>query len=230
MQETLGAPTREIRLADSAVQGFYRFHACVYDWTRWTILHGRRRAVAQLGLRPDSEVLEIGCGTGLNFRFVLEKLDPNRGRLLGLDFSADMLKRAKKRVDSRGWSNVELLEADATQLDLERRFDGVLFAYSLTMIPDWPRAIERAAAHLKPAGRLVVLDFGRFDRWGPIGAMMRGWLRLNHVETLRPYEEELRDVFPNLEISRWFGGYNFTAVGQAGATTPLPGREGLGEG
>lgn len=209
-------------MADSAVQGFYRFHAYVYDWTRWTILHGRRRAVAKLGLRPDSEVLEIGCGTGLNFNHVLQELDPNRGRLLGLDFSGDMLKRAKKRVDSRGWPNVELLEADATQLELERRFDGVFFAYSLTMIPDWPQAIERAAAHLKPGGRMVVLDFGRFNRWGPLGAAMRGWLRLNHVETLRQYEEKLREVFPNLEISRWFGGYNFTAVGQYCETGSQP--------
>lgn len=201
-------------MANTAVQGFYRFHARVYDWTRWTILHGRRKAVRQLALRPDSDVLEIGCGTGLNFRFVLERLDQSQGRLLGLDFSADMLRQAEKRLAARGWSNVELLQADAAQLELDRRFDAVLFAYSLTMIPDWPAAIDRAAAHLKPGGRLVVLDFGKFDRWGPFGAVMRGWLRLNHVETLRPYENKLREVFPNLEVSRWLGGYNFTAVGR----------------
>src|SRR3990170_732430 len=60
----------------------------VYDSTRWMILHGRRAAVELLALRPDSQVLEIGCGTGLNFRRLLEKLDPARGVLTGLDFSA----------------------------------------------------------------------------------------------------------------------------------------------
>ncbi len=202
-------------MARSAVQGFYRYHAYIYDWTRWTILHGRKRAVARLELEPDSDVLEVGCGTGLNFRYVLERLDPARGRLVGLDFSGDMLRQARKRIAARGWRNVELVEADAARMDLGRRFHGILFAYSLTMIPDWPAAIERAAAHLAPGGRLVVLDFSRFAAWGPLGALMRGWLRLNHVETLRPYEDKLRATFPRVDVSYWLGGYNFTAVCQA---------------
>ncbi len=199
----------------TAVQTFYRYHAYVYDWTRWTILHGRKRAVEKLELRPDSEVLEIGCGTGLNFRYVLERLDSRRGRLVGLDFSADMLKQAQKRLAARGWDNVELVESDAAKMKLDRRFDAILFAYSLTMIPDWRGAVDRAREHLKPGGRLVVLDFGQFQRWGPFGAVMRGWLRLNHVETLRQYEGKLREVFPDLEVYHWLGGYNLTAVGRA---------------
>ncbi|MBU0617644.1 MAG: methyltransferase domain-containing protein [Planctomycetes bacterium] len=198
----------------TAVQTFYRYHAYVYDWTRWAILHGRRRAVARLQLRPDSEVLEVGCGTGLNFRYLLEQLDPERGRLVGLDFSPDMLRRARKRVAANGWTNVELIEADAARLDLGRRFDGILFAYSLTLIPDWRAAIDRAEQHLKPGGRLVVLDFGQFKRWGPFGALLRGWLRLNHVETLRQYEDGLREVFSDLDVYHWLGGYNLTAVGR----------------
>ncbi|MBI5866481.1 MAG: methyltransferase domain-containing protein [Planctomycetes bacterium] len=201
-------------MAHSAVQRFYRYHAYFYDSTRWMILHGRRRAAQRLGLRPDCTVLEIGCGTGLNFPYVLEQLDARRGRVVGLDFSADMLRQAEKRVRARGWTNVELVQGDATQLRLGTKFDGILFAYSLTMIPDWPRAIQCAGEHLKPGGRLVVLDFGRFAGWGPLGAVMRGWLRANHVETLRPYVETLRKSFPSLEVFDWFGGYNFTAVGQ----------------
>ena len=45
---------------------------------------------------------------------------------------------------------------------------------------------------------------------------MRTWLRLNHVETLRPYEDELRKRFNRLEVHYWLGGYNFTAVGRKG--------------
>lgn len=198
----------------SAVQTFYRYQAFLYDWTRWTILHGRRRAIAHLALRPDSAVLEIGCGTGLSFRHLLGRLDPQRGRLVGVDFSPQMLRQAERRVRSRGWTNVTLVLADATELELGERFDGILFAYSLSMIPDWSAALERACAHLKPGGRLVVLDFGRFEGWGPLGALFRGWLRLNHVETLHPYEQKLRALFADLRVERWLGGYSFTAVGQ----------------
>jgi S-adenosylmethionine-diacylgycerolhomoserine-N-methlytransferase len=201
-------------LGSTAVQSFYRYHAWVYDWTRWTILHGRRRAVLRLQLAPDSDVLEIGCGTGLNFRYVLDDLDPARGRLVGLDFSHDMLRQAEKRVAAQGWQNVQLVEADAARLDLPQRFDAILFAYSLTMIPAWRAALERAHEHLKPRGRLVVLDFGRFHAWGPLAPLMRGWLRLNHVETVRPYAQKLREIFPDLLVHSWLGGYNFTAVGQ----------------
>lgn len=204
-------------MADSAVQRFYRFHAYVYDSTRWMILHGRRRAVAALGLRPNSRVLEIGCGTGLNFRYILEYLDPGAGRLTGVDFSGDMLKQARKRVAARGWSNVDLVQADATTLDLGRPFDAVFFGYSLTMIPDWPAALARARDHLVGSGLLVVLDFSRFDKWGLLAPVMRTWLRLNHVETLRPYEDELRRLLARVEVQYWLGGYNFTAVGRKGS-------------
>jgi S-adenosylmethionine-diacylgycerolhomoserine-N-methlytransferase len=201
-------------LSSTAVQTFYHYHAYIYDWTRWTILHGRRQAVARLQLSPASDVLEVGCGTGLNFRHLLMHLDPVRGRLVGLDFSRDMLRKAAKRVAARGWRNVELVEADAASFHLDRRFDGILFAYSLTLIPNWVAALERAREHLKLGGRLVVLDFGRFERWGPLAPLARGWLRLNHVETLRPYKDTLREIFPSLRVYDWLGGYNFTAVGR----------------
>ncbi|MBK9118111.1 MAG: methyltransferase domain-containing protein [Phycisphaerales bacterium] len=205
-------------MSDTTVQRYYRLQSYVYDATRWTILHGRRRAAAALRLRPGSSVLEVGCGTGLNFRHVLAHLNPAaNGRLIGLDFSADMLRRAARRVARHGWPHVELAQADATTMDLGRTFDAVYFAYSLTMIPNWPAALERAYAHLKPGGVAVVLDFSRFAGWGPLGALPRGWLRWNHVETERNYEDEIRRRFDHCEVKYWGGGYNFTAVGRRGA-------------
>ncbi len=198
----------------SSVQRFYRYHALVYDHTRWMILHGRRRAVRELNLKPDARLLEIGCGTGLNFRFAQEQLDPRRSRLVGVDFSADMLRVAEARVHDRGWRNVELVNADATTLDLGEQFDGVFFAYSLTMIPDYRAALQRGREHLRPGGRLVVLDFGAFQHWGPLAPVMRAWLRANHVETTRPYLDAAREIFPELRVIHWMGGYNFTAVGE----------------
>lgn len=208
-------------MSDSAVQRFYRYHAYIYDSTRWMILHGRRRASEVLSLRPESEVLEVGCGTGLNLRFVQERLDPARGKLVGLDFSADMLERAQRRVETNGWRNVELVQADASTLRMARRFDGILFAYSITMIPDWRGALRRAYEHLNPGGRMVVLDFGQFRGWGPLAPLMRGWLRANHVETLQPYIETLRELDPKLQVIDWMGGYNFTAVVRRGDAVPV---------
>ncbi|MHC5078434.1 MAG: class I SAM-dependent methyltransferase, partial [Planctomycetota bacterium] len=194
------------------VQRQYRLHAPIYDWTRWIFLLGRRRAVAGLKAEPDSRILEIGCGTGLNFRHVLGELDRESGRLVGLDFSKEMLGKARKRRTAKGWNHVDLVRGDATRMGFQTRFDGILFAYSLTMIPDWRGALRNAFDHLRPGGRLVVLDFGPFTGWGPLGAVLRGWLRHHHVETLRPYEEALRELFLDLTFRRWLGGGYFTAT------------------
>lgn len=199
---------------ESAVQRFYRFQARIYDLTRWAVLHGRRRAVDRLGIRPDDHVLEVGCGTGLNFHHLRAPLDPVSGSLTGLDFSPEMLARARKRVSRRGWSNVELARGDAMAMDLERKYDRILFAYSLTMIPDWRTALLRAREHLADGGRLVVLDFGIFQSWGPMGALVRGWLRLNHVDVHRSWAEFLRSQFRRIEVESWLGGYNLIVTAE----------------
>jgi ubiquinone/menaquinone biosynthesis C-methylase UbiE len=203
-------------LSGSAVQRLYRFHAHIYDWTRWAFLFGRRRAVASLNLRPGDGVLEVGCGTGLNFSLLVDGLDPGAGRLTGLDFSLDMLRKARKRKRARGWDHVDLVDADACRMPLTRSFDAILFAYSLTMIPDWPCALDNAYARLKPGGRLGVLDFDTARGWGPLGAILRFWLRVHHVETKRPYVEKMKSLFPDLHVVRALGGYYLIAVGTKG--------------
>lgn len=201
-------------MTQMAVQRFYRYQAGVYDLTRWMILRRRQRAVEKLDLRPTDRVLEVGCGTGLNFRLILERLDPQAGSLTGVDFSPHMLKRARRRVFRAGWPNVELIEADATRLWLGRQFDAVLFAYSLAVISDWQAALRCAWEHLGPRGRLVVLEFGRFEGWGLAGRMARWWLRFNHVETVRPYIAGLRELMGQVEVENWLSDYCFVAVGR----------------
>lgn len=205
-------PRERLNVQQTPVQRYYRFHAAIYDWTRWAVLRRRKLAIQRLELRPDSHVLEIGCGTGLNFGAILKQLDPQAGRLTGVDFSPDMLGRARGRIERHGWLNVELVSADATALSLGERFEAVLFAYSLSMIPDWERALARAWDHLRPGGRLVILDFGRFERWGPAGWLARAWLRANHVATGRAYPQRLAQVLGRVSYEPWLGGYAFVAT------------------
>jgi S-adenosylmethionine-diacylgycerolhomoserine-N-methlytransferase len=77
-----------------------------------------------------------------------------------LDLSPSLLEIARKRIASRGWTNVETVEADATTFQpASGPVDVVTFSYSLTMIPDWFAAIENALAILKPGGLIGVADF-----------------------------------------------------------------------
>jgi len=125
----------------------------------------RRRAVAALGLKPGDTILEIGAGTGRNFPYLVEAVGPS-GTVIGVDASQGMLAEARKLIERRGWSNVQLLHQDATQLQLDRDVDGVLFSLSYSALPEPRPALARAWERLRPNARVVVMDMGLTQsRW-----------------------------------------------------------------
>lgn len=119
----------------------------------------RRRAVAALGLKPGDTVLEIGAGTGRNFPYLLEAVGPS-GTIIAVDTSPGMLAEARELVERHGWSNVTLLQQDATQLELEHEVDGVLFSLSYSAMPEPRLALARAWERMRPSSRVVVMDAG----------------------------------------------------------------------
>ncbi len=119
----------------------------------------RRRAVAALGLKAGDTVLEIGAGTGRNFPYLVEAVGPG-GTIIGVDASEGMLAEARKLIERRGWSNVQLRHGDATQLDIEGDVDGVLFSLSYSAMPEPRPALARAWERLRPSSRVVVMDMG----------------------------------------------------------------------
>jgi ubiquinone/menaquinone biosynthesis C-methylase UbiE len=115
--------------------------------------------VAALGLKPGDTVLEMGAGTGRNFPYLVDAVGPS-GAVIGVDASPGMLAEAGRLIERRGWSNVHLLEQDATQLELDRDVDGVLFSLSYSAMPEPHPALARAWERLRPSSRVVVMDAG----------------------------------------------------------------------
>src|SRR3984885_13185434 len=76
----------------------------------------RLQAVQALGLRPGSTVVDLACGTGLNFPLLQQAVGPG-GRIVGVDLTDAMLARAEDRIEANSWSNVSLVEADAAGFD-----------------------------------------------------------------------------------------------------------------
>jgi len=203
----------------SGALGMYRRHARFYDLTRWLFLRGRRGAVARTGLAEGGRALEVGCGTGANLLRLRGLVGPG-GRVHGLDLSPEMLAVARRKVERRGWENVRLHEGDAGHFELGSRFDAVLYSYSLSMIPNWRSSLAAAARHLRPGGRLVVVDFGRMRRLGPLGRLARKWLRYHHVDAERPYVAGLEELFGAARVERGWLGWHFIATATATALKP----------
>lgn len=140
----------------------YRWGARVYDLVsleRVVYRPGRRAAIESLHLTAGLRVLDVGCGTGLNFSQLLSALGSG-GEVVGVDASGAMLRQAQQRIDRNGWLNVTLVEGDAARLDslVAGAFDAVIFTYSLSVIGDWTQAWQRAWALLRPGGRVAVVD------------------------------------------------------------------------
>jgi len=124
----------------------------------------RRLAVEKLDLTRGDSVLDLSCGTGANLALLEAEIGPD-GRLVGLDYTHAMLEQARQLVEKEGWQNVELVEADAGSFDLDEQLDAVIWTLAASVVPAWQLALQRAVAHLKPGGRLVVADARFTDRW-----------------------------------------------------------------
>ena len=84
----------------------------------------RRMAIKALDPKPGNTIVEIGCGTGMNFPLLQAKVGPT-GKIIGVDISEAMLELAKKRVDDAGWKNVDLVLASAADYTFPDGVDGI---------------------------------------------------------------------------------------------------------
>lgn len=197
-----------------SVRKHFKFHSKIYDITRWAFLFNRADAIEALKLEQGMSVVEIGCGTGLNFSRILRKIG-NDGTLIGLDHSKEMLAKAGKKIEKFNWQNVQLFCEEAENFNLSIKFDAILYSYSISMIPDWKSSITSSIGHLKKGGHLVILDFYGFPRWGKVcKRIINWWLNKNHVNMKRNYEKFLSRIFTNLEIKTFKLGYNFIVFGK----------------
>jgi ubiquinone/menaquinone biosynthesis C-methylase UbiE len=139
----------------------------------------RLRAVQALGLRRGDTVIDIACGTGLNFQLIEEAIGP-AGRIVGVDLTDAMLARAQDRIEANGWSNISLVQSDAVDFDFPTEVDAILSTYALSQVPECAEVIAHGTAALSGGGRWVVLDLKVPDN-------TPGWLTQLGTATVRPF-------------------------------------------
>mgnify|MGYP005846846277 CR=1 FL=1 len=213
-------------LSREALRDLYRKRAPAYDFSAnlyyligFREIHYRKQAVAALDLRPGDTVVELGCGTGLNFKYLRRDMG-NTGRLLGVDLADAMLAQAAERIKRKGWNNVELVRRDAAEFSFPAGTNGVISTFALTLVPEYEEVIGKAAKALGNKGRLVVLDFKLPQNW-PL------WLVKLFAFVSRPFGvtldlaerkpwKSMERHFSKVSMNEMYGGLVYIAVGSNG--------------
>jgi demethylmenaquinone methyltransferase / 2-methoxy-6-polyprenyl-1,4-benzoquinol methylase len=137
--------------------------AGVYDLMNRAMTAGldrewRERAADRADLRPGDSALDVCCGTGDLAVALRERVGP-AGRVVGCDFSEQMLELARDKVDRLELSDVEFEWADALDLPYgDSSFDAVTVGFGVRNLADLPRGIGELTRVLRPGGRLVILE------------------------------------------------------------------------
>jgi len=186
------------------VQGLFATIADRYDLITRLLSFGRdatwkARLLDLVRVQPGERVLDLACGTGdLTFGAA------NAGGLvIGLDFAARMLQRAKTReVSDRRAGHIDWLLADMTKLPARNSsVDVITTGYGLRNVPDLTGALTEIHRVLKPGGRMCSLDFDRPEaRWlrsiylaylDVVGACL-GWVLHRNPDTYRYIPASIR--------------------------------------
>lgn len=165
------------------------FSANAGRWDRIRSLHVPDGAVEAamlklIGERPFQAMADLGTGTGR----LLELFSPLYRRGVGIDLSREMLAVARANLDRAGVANAQVRQGDLYSPPIERdAFDLVTMHQVLHYLDDPARAIREAARLLRPAGRLLLVDFA------PHG-----------LEFLRDEHAHARLGFSDRQIEDWF--------------------------
>ncbi len=187
-------------------------------WSRWAPLWDmlrlvslnrkyRQESVSVLELSKGMTVLDIACGTGFNFPYLVEAVG-ERGRIVAIDIAPGMLKRAKKRVRKNGWQNFEFIQGDVSRIQLPNANAATAF-WCMVSIPEHRRALENIASSLVSDGKLAVLDFKPIEGFlGPLLNPISRWLfRFTHQDINRKPWRDMEALLANVQLrERRVGG------------------------
>lgn len=146
-----------------AITSSYRRWAPIYDMTFGRLTEAGRQQATDVANRAGGRVLEVGVGTGLALPFYDRSL-----QVTGIDFSDDMLERARAKVAEEGLSHVtELRQMDARHMDFpDASFDTVVAMHLISVVPDPEQVMAEMARVCKPGGQILLVNhFARDEGW-----------------------------------------------------------------
>ncbi|OAO05283.1 phospholipid methyltransferase [Sphingomonadales bacterium EhC05] len=119
---------------------------------------------SQIVPKASGEVLELGCGGGINLEFY----DRSRvSKLTGLDPSVELLDYTRSEASARGF-DMDILDGIGEAMPFaDASFDTVLTTFTLCSVQDGPKVLSEMRRVLKPGGKILFLEHGKAPDKGP---------------------------------------------------------------
>jgi phosphatidylethanolamine/phosphatidyl-N-methylethanolamine N-methyltransferase len=137
------------------VKNAYARWAPIYDLVFGAVFERGRQAAIAAAERVGGRILEVGVGTGISLPGY-----SSQNRIVGIDISEPMLRKAQERVTELSLDYVERLEVmDAEHLLFpDASFDVVVAHYVISTVPDPEAALDEFARILRPGGEIILVS------------------------------------------------------------------------
>jgi len=154
-----------------SIKKVYAAYSNVYDVLFKRFFYPRiRNAITTMDIRPGELVLDVGVGTGLSF-----PVFPRDCKVVGIDLSREMLKKAKKKIDENRLENINVLSMDAMSIGFaDNTFDKVFLSHVVTVVPDPYRMMQEVKRVCKKDGVVVVVN--HFKSKNPLIELCEKWM------------------------------------------------------
>jgi phosphatidylethanolamine/phosphatidyl-N-methylethanolamine N-methyltransferase len=194
----------------STVAKAYARWAPVYDLVFGAVFDAGRKASIAAAERIGGRILDVGIGTGIS----LTDYSPHN-RIIGVDYSEPMLRKAHERVLERQLAHVDLLAVmDAQRLGFcDGFFDAVVAQYVITAVPDPEAALDELARVTRPGGEIILINHLGAEE-GPRRLLEQGFAPVARRLGWRP-------EFRWQRIAQWAAGHRGVRVAERRAMPPL---------
>jgi len=176
----------------------------------------RQKAVELLDLKEGDRVLDVGCGPGGSFPYLVGAVRQS-GQVVGVEISPEISVNARRRIEKNSWRNVEVIEAAAQEVHLTGTFDGLLM-FAAADVYASEEALANIFPYLKENARVAAFGAKRSSsRFGSIlNPLLRMLFTLSFSTTPRPDYEPWRILAKRVEkltVKEYFFGLMFLVSG-----------------